>query len=349
MSTSFFRTAFHTSHSTQKTPLARSLFLGAAILTAGVSMMAPSAYAESAANAKSTHVAVAAQSNPGYYGMKLGDFKITAVSDGSVMVDFTKLMNNTTPEEVTRLLARHYLGPQVETSINTFVIDTGDHVAIVDTGAGDIFGDKGGHLLDNLKAAGYQPEQIDAVLLTHIHGDHSSGLIRNGKMAFPNATVYVDQHDVDFWLNPANKTKVNDTLKRGFDWAEQSVRPYLNANKVKTFNSDGELFPGVKTVATHGHTPGHTVYEVESQGQRIRFLGDLLHIRDIQFARPEITIDFDVDSPEAARQRLAAFNDAVEDGYLVGAAHIPFPGVGHVQRDGGAFEWIPVNYSAQVK
>ncbi|ABC30358.1 Zn-dependent Hydrolase, including glyoxylases [Hahella chejuensis KCTC 2396] len=333
----------------QKTPLARTLLLSAALLAAGGSTTAPFAYAASAADTASSKNVVAAQSNPGHYGFKLGDFKITAVSDGSVMVDFTKLMNNTTPEEVTRLLARHYLGPQVETSINTFVIDTGEHVAIVDTGAGDIFGDKGGHLADNLQAAGYQPEQIDAVLLTHIHGDHSSGLTRGGKMMFPNATVYVDQHDVDFWLNPDNKAKVNETLKRGFDWAEQSVSPYLKANKVKTFNSDGELFPGVRTVATHGHTPGHTVYEVESQGQRIRFLGDLLHIRDIQFARPEITIDFDVNSPEAARQRLAAFNDAVEGAYLVGAAHIPFPGVGHVQRDGGAFEWIPVNYSAQVK
>ncbi|OZG70384.1 MBL fold metallo-hydrolase [Hahella sp. CCB-MM4] len=326
----------------KKTNLARSLLMGTALLTVTGPLATLPAFADQGATAD------AKQTNPGHYSFRLGDFKITAVSDGTVMVDFSKLMNNTTPEEVKRLLARHYLGPQVETSINTFVIDTGEHVAIVDTGAGEIFGDFGGHLVENLKAAGYQPEQIDAVLLTHIHGDHSSGLVRSGKMVFPNATVYADKQDVDFWLNPENKAKVNDTLKKGFEWAEQSVTPYLKAEKVEAFSKDGELLPGISTVATHGHTPGHTVYEVESQGQRIRFIGDLLHIRDIQFARPEITIDFDVNSPEAARQRLAAFNDAVEGGYLIGAAHIPFPGIGHVQRDNGAFEWIPVNYSAQV-
>ncbi len=333
-------------NSNKRNRLSRIALISAAVLSVSGSLTVLPAYAED--SAKNEVVSTSSQMNPGYYSIRLGDFKITAVSDGTVMVDFTELMNNTSPEEVARLLARRYHGAQVETSINAYVIDTGNHVAIVDTGAGDVFAPSGGHLVENLKSAGYQPEQIDAVLLTHIHGDHSCGLTRNGKMTFPNAVVYADQHDVDFWLNSDNKDKVSDTLKVGFEWAEQSVGTYLKAGRVKAFSEEGELFPGISAINTYGHTPGHTVYQAESQGQRIRFIGDLLHSQDIQFARPEITIDFDLNSPKAARQRLNAFNDAVEGGYLIGAAHIPFPGIGHIQRDGGAFEWIPMNYRAKA-
>ncbi len=154
---------------------------------------------------------------PGYYRMILGDFEVTAISDGTVPQDFARLMTNTTPEEVRSLFARSREPLPVEVSINTFLIHTGSKLVLVDTGSGDLFGPKsGGRLVANLKASGYRPEQIDAVLLTHIHGDHSVGLTVGGKIVFPTATVYVNEHERDYWLSSAEAARAPGGKKAGF-------------------------------------------------------------------------------------------------------------------------------------
>ncbi|TWI44517.1 glyoxylase-like metal-dependent hydrolase (beta-lactamase superfamily II) [Pseudoduganella flava] len=200
-----------------------------------------------------------------------------------------------------------------------------------------------------MRAAGYRADDIDAVLITHIHGDHSGGLAQDGKMLFPNATVYVNRHDADFWLNAANKPKAAENQRPGFDQAAQQFAPYLAAGKVKTFDGESELLPGIWTRPATGHTPGHTVYALRSGGHELRFWGDLLHVKDVQFAAPEVTIRFDVDSPAAERQRKAAFADAASRGYLVAAAHTPFPGIGYVRKDGKAYDWLPVPYTTHTR
>lgn len=137
---------------------------------------------------------------PGYYRMMLGKFEITALSDGTVDVPLSKLLKHAPHERITALQARaHQSAKAAETSINAFLINTGNQLVLVDTGAGQLFGPNAGGLLpQNIRAAGYQPEQIDAVLLTHIHVDHSGGLSVDGKAVFPNAVVYVDRHDADY-------------------------------------------------------------------------------------------------------------------------------------------------------
>ncbi len=283
---------------------------------------------------------------PGYYRMMLGDFEITALLDGTVTLPIHTLLTNTTPAEVEKRLAGEFLKPQLETSINAYLIHTGSRLILVDTGAGVFFGEKGGgQLLTSLKAAGYQPEDIDTVLLTHIHGDHSGGLTLSGEASFPNATVYVDQHEADFWLNPANEASAAANQKAGFATAATLFAPYLAAGKVKTFQGNTQLFPGIRTVSSYGHTPGHSFYAIESQGQQLQLWGDLLHVKDVQFASPSVTIRFDVDSPAAAQQRQKAFANAAKQGYWVGAAHISFPGIGHVRKSGNGYAWVPANYS----
>ncbi len=282
--------------------------------------------------------------SPGWYRLMLGDFEVTALSDGTVALPVSKLLTRTTPAKVTKRLAQAYLQEPVETSVNGYLVNTGDKLVLVDTGAAGLFGPTLGKLLDNLKAAGYQPEQVDEVYVTHMHPDHVGGLMAGDKPAFPNAVVRADRHDAEFWLSQANLDKAPADAKGFFQGAMASLNPYVAAGRFKPFDGNTDLVPGIKAVAAHGHTPGHTVYAVESKGQKLLLWGDLMHVAAVQFPEPSVTIQFDVDSPAAAVQRRKAYAEAARQGYLVGSAHLSFPGLGRVRADGKGYAWVPVNY-----
>jgi glyoxylase-like metal-dependent hydrolase (beta-lactamase superfamily II) len=126
-----------------------------------------------------------------------------------------------------------------------------------------------------------------------------------------------------------------------------TVNPYREAGKLRTFEGGTELVPGVRAQPAYGHTPGHTVYVVESKGEKLVLWGDLMHVAAVQFPDPSVTIAFDTDSPQAAAARAQAYADAARGGYLVGAAHLAFPGTGHLAADGSGYRFVPLNYSAQ--
>ena len=134
-----------------------------------------------------------------------------------------------------------------------------------------------------------------------------------------------------------------------FQGAMASIKPYADAGKFKTFEGNTDLVPGVKAQITHGHTPGHTFYVAESKGQKMVFWGDIMHVAAVQFANPAVTIQFDTDSKAAAPQRKKAYADAAKGGYLVGVAHVSFPGIGRVVPAGAGYTWVPVNYSVVAK
>ncbi len=284
-------------------------------------------------------------SAPGFFRMMLGNFEITALSDGTVDLPMDKLLTNTTPGKVDQALRKVFLKAPLETSVNGYLINTGTKLVLVDTGAAGLFGPTLGKLLSNLKAAGYTPDQVDAVLITHMHPDHVGGLMSDGKLVFPNATVHADQHDADFWLSQANLDKAPKESQGFFQGAMASMNPYVAAGKFKPFNGDTELVPGVKAQASAGHTPGHSTYIVESQGQKLALWGDLMHVAAVQFANPGVTIQFDTDSKAAAVQRQRAYAEAARAGYLVAAAHLSFPGIGHLRKEGKAYVFVPLNYS----
>ena len=281
---------------------------------------------------------------PGYYRMMLGDFEITALSDGTVDLKPKELLTDTTAAHVGDMLQRAFEGDAVQTSVNAFLVNTGSQLVLVDTGAARLFGPTLGNLLANLAAAGYKPEQVDAVLITHMHPDHVGGLMTDGKPTFPNATVHADQADADFWLSPARLAAAPEAAKGFFQGAMASVNPYVTAGRFKGFTGSTDLFPGIRAMAAPGHTPGHTVYGVESKGQKLMLWGDLVHVAAVQFAEPSVTIAFDTDSKAAAVQRKLAYADAVKQGYWVGAAHLSFPGLGHLRADGDAYTWVPAGY-----
>lgn len=283
---------------------------------------------------------------PGYYRMMLGDFEVTAISDGTVKLPMKDLLN-APAAKIDAALKKNFIAYPVETSVNAYLINTGSKLVLVDTGAAGLFGPTLGNILANLKASGYQPEQVDEIYITHMHPDHVGGLMNGATMAFPNATLRIDKADVDFWLSEAKMNAAPKDSKGFFQGAMASVNPYVAAGKLKTFSGTTELVPGIKAIASHGHTAGHTVYAVESKGQKLMLWGDLMHVAAVQFEDPSVTIKFDSETKAAAKERLKAYADAAKNGYLVGASHISFPGLGYVRKSSGkSFTWMSVNYTS---
>jgi glyoxylase-like metal-dependent hydrolase (beta-lactamase superfamily II) len=287
---------------------------------------------------------MATSGSAGVFRMHLGDFEITALSDGTVDLPMSKLLTGIKPADYQKIIARNFLTDPVETSDTAYLINTGSKLVLVDTGAGKLFGPTLGKTVANLKASGYQPEQVDAILITHMHPDHVGGLVAEDKLVFPNATVYVDQAESDFWLSTANMEKAPAENKGFFQGAMASVNPYVKAGKVKYLTGETEIVPGVKSHPSHGHTAGHTTYIVESNGKRLVLMGDLVHFGAAQFENPSIRIGFDTDQKNAESERRAAFTSAAKDADWMCASHLPFPGIGHVRAEKKAFVYIPANY-----
>ncbi|WP_310600485.1 MBL fold metallo-hydrolase [Desulfobulbus sp.] len=284
---------------------------------------------------------------PGYYRMQLGRFEITALYDGAIQLD-TKLLHNAKPADLDRLLARMFVGnPAMQTAVNAYLINTGDHLVLVDTGAAKLIGPSLGHVVDNMKAAGYEPDQVDTVIVTHLHGDHIGGLRDNqDKPLFAKATVWVPQVDNDYWLSEKAAATAPERARPNFKRVQDIAAPYLATGQWKTFAAGTMLVPGVKAVEAYGHTPGHTAYAVESMEQKLLIWGDLVHAHAVQFTRPEVSMEFDVDQKQAIATRKAIMQAMAASQSLVAGMHLPFPGIGHVRAEGkGSYAWVPIEFA----
>ena len=283
---------------------------------------------------------------PGYYRMMLGDFEVTALSDGTFPMKTSELLTQITPKELDEDLSRSFLTDPVEASVNGFLINTGTKLVLVDAGAGALFGPTTGKLMANLRACGYKPVDVDEVYITHMHLDHIGGLVVDGKRAFPNATVRASQAEADYWLSNANREAASEARKSGFTNARKALDPYIAAGRFKPFKGDVELVPGVRSIVTPGHTPGHSLYLVESAGQKLLVWGDLMHLAEAQFPDPAVTIRFDTDTAAAQAQRKKVFADAAEHRYWVAGAHLGFPGIGHLRTNGSGYTYVHGQYSS---
>ena len=281
---------------------------------------------------------------PGYYRIRVGSFVVTALFDGNIALPADQLLLNISKARVDKILAEHFLPSPVPTSVNGFLIDTGRRLVLVDTGAGRFLGPSLDKLVRNLAAAGYSPAQVEAICITHMHPDHVGGLVADGQRVFPNATVYANQRDADYWLSAARMKAAPPEKKRYFQEAVAALTPYSRAGKFKTFRGDTELMPGIEAVPAPGHTPGHTMYRVHSEGHSLLLWGDIVHVASVQFANPSIAIKFDTDPREAVATRQKVFREAAESGELIGGAHLAFPGLGHLRKARRGYAFVPINY-----
>src|SRR5471032_211324 len=253
---------------------------------------------------------------PGFYRTTLGDFEVTVLNDGTTDLPMNQLLKQPAAK-TDQALAKSFEKSPLETSVNGFLINTGGKLVLIDAGAASLFGPTLGKLLANLKASGYTPEQVDEIYISHMHPDHVGGLAAAGQATFPNAVVRIDQRDTDYWLSQAKLDKAPAEAKGGFQGAMASLAPYVKSGKLQPYAGNSELSPGIRSYASPGHTPGHESYIVESKGQKLVLLGDLVHVEAVQFDDPSVTIGFDSDSKAALASRKAAFADAAKQGYLI--------------------------------
>jgi glyoxylase-like metal-dependent hydrolase (beta-lactamase superfamily II) len=279
---------------------------------------------------------------PGYSRIMLGQFEITPLSDGTVDLPVDQLLAQDAKKTTAALSALHLKSP-LETSDNAYLVNTGSKLVLIDAGAGSFFGPTLGKLVANMQAAGYKPEQVDEIYITHFHGDHVGGLVNNAAAVFANAVVRAHKKEADYWLSQENMDKAKD--KNGFQAAQKALEPYVKNGRFKPFEGSAELVPGIRANPTGAHTPGHTTYLVESGGQKLLVIGDLIHVAAVQMANPGVTIQFDSDQKAAAAARKKEFDAAAKSGTMIGGAHLQFPGMGYLRSEGKGYRFIPVNYT----
>ncbi|NYT38598.1 MBL fold metallo-hydrolase [Allopusillimonas soli] len=318
------------------------LLCTAALCLSGLALSAwtPSALAQAPAQQK---IQV-----PGYYRMMLGDLEVTALYDGYVPVS-SSLLKGASAQDIQNLLNGMFVPMRnkgAQTAVNGFLINTGSHLILVDAGAASCFGPTLGALPRNLEAAGYEPAQVDTILLTHLHGDHACGITTaEGKAAFPNATVHVSDDEAAYWLDENVAAKAPEDKKGGFVLAQKAVAPYKTSGRLALFTPGDEVAPGVKSWPLPGHTPGHGGYLIGTGNDQLLFWGDVIHSHAVQFSHPEVAIEFDVDPAKAIVSRKEVLADAVADKLWIAGAHLPFPGIGHVRKTDQGYDWVPLEYT----
>jgi len=323
----------------------RSFAVAAAALMASLpAMTAPVAAAgPEAAGTKPPSPGLDAQTTA-TYEFTVGDARITALSDGTVPANLHQLLLRSTPAHTDALLTEDYLTNPIELSINEWVFALGDRVVLVDTGAGGLLGPGyGGKLVASLREAGFGPSDVTDVLLTHIHTDHSGGLMRDDQRVFPNATIHVGKPDVTFFLDRSNAATSHYDIKY-FDEAMHTLKPYLHAGKVNAFDRTTTILPNLVASLHPGHTPGSAFFTLTSGNETIHFVGDIIHVAAVQFPDPSVAIVYDVNPAEAVAVRQQTFPQFVHDRTLIAVPHMSFPGVGHVRTAGTGYEWVPIAY-----
>jgi glyoxylase-like metal-dependent hydrolase (beta-lactamase superfamily II) len=212
-------------------------------------------------------------------------------------------------------------------STNTFLIKTPKNTILVDTGFG-------GAVFEKMKKLGVEPDKIDAVLLTHLHGDHIGGLQKDGKALFSKAKVYLSLKERDFFT----KTQVNAgavAALAAYGARVVTFEPAAFGSKLK------EILPGITPIAAYGHTPGHTVYLVEDGKEKMLIAGDFLHVALVQFPAPDISATYDVDQKAAAASRRQIMDYAAKNKVPVAGMHMVYPAIGAVEADGNGYRFVP--------
>jgi glyoxylase-like metal-dependent hydrolase (beta-lactamase superfamily II) len=263
----------------------------------------------------------------------VGDIEVASVYDGPHEVPLA-LIIDVEPAECRRLAG--VTGNAVALSVNCFIIRTGGKTILVDTGGGTTMATLG-RLPASLRSAGVAPEDLEHILLTHLHRDHSNGLIdATGAAVFPKAEINLHEEEAKFYLDRSFTDSDPERWRNGAAEARRNLAPYRD--RIRRFRN-GEVFPGVTATPLPGHTPGHTGFLVQSGGERLLIWGDIIHLQRVQVPRPEVALAFDVDPSMARATRRQTFDWVAQERLCVAGAHLDYPGFGTIVRDGDGYRY----------
>src|SRR5262245_57499410 len=252
------------------------------------------------------------QQVPGIYHRRVGDIVVTALHDGYQDSPIATVRDIAAHEAV-RMLRDNLRPAPRRTSANCFLIRNGSRIALVDTGFGTGVRPTVGFLQTNLAAAGVAPDEIDVVLLTHMHPDHWGGLAdKQGRALFPRAELVMHADDHAYWHDDAAMMRIEDPARRQTFFMEGRARVAPYRERMRLFTG-GEVFPGVAAVPLPGHTPGHTGFMIASRNASLLIWGDIVHVQELQVARPEVTMAVDVDPARAAATRRGILERVAAD------------------------------------
>jgi len=264
---------------------------------------------------------------------KIGDIEVTALSDGVLATSLDVVLGMDRAESAR--LAGKKVGDGVHIAVNAFLLKLQGKWALVDTGSGNTMGRTLGKLPENLRALGVAPEEIAAVFLTHLHPDHSNGLVDDaGRAIYPNAQLILHEAEARFWLDRDEASGQNERIRRNIAKAAVTTAPYRT--RMRSVR-EGEAMAGVSAVPLPGHTPSHTGWLIASGKESLLIWGDLVHLASVQIPRPESGLVFDVDPQAACATRLRMFDRVAADRLTVAGAHLDFPGCGTIVRKGSGF------------
>lgn len=258
----------------------------------------------------------------------LGDTEVIAVSDGYLQVGFG-MLSNVDEQECEEIQRSAQVSELNAVHINTFLIRRKGKNILIDSGAGGVKG-WGGRLIANLARLDIQPDDIDAVLLTHAHPDHIGGLLSaEGEAVFSNAELIINGDEFNYLEDDENFAAVSDRIKGNFLLARSIFKKYQKSLRLV---DNGEIFPGVFAIPLKGHTPGHTGYRIEGSKSSLLIWGDIVHFPHIQLLKPEVAIAFDYDPQLAAETRTHLLEKVSLDKILVGGMHFGEQGFGYIEK-----------------
>ncbi|UTV60522.1 MBL fold metallo-hydrolase [Burkholderia arboris] len=266
-------------------------------------------------------------------GQQVGDFTITAISDGylTASLDF---LSNIDASEASRMQRDAGQNEPSAVHINCYVVRGKGRTMLIDAGAGGIK-QWGGRLRDNLRLAGIEPAAIDTILLTHAHPDHVGGLVdAAGHVAFPNAELVAHRREVEFWRDDGNLSRASERARGNFLIARQAFDGYRDV--LRTFD-EGDVLPGIRAMPLPGHTDGHTGYVIESGDQGLLVWGDIVHFPHVQIKRPDVSIAFDQDASRAAATRSRLLDWISTDGLMIAGMHLGEAGFARIRRTKGEY------------
>jgi glyoxylase-like metal-dependent hydrolase (beta-lactamase superfamily II) len=265
----------------------------------------------------------------------IGDIEVTPISDGILQTSLDVVLKLDRAEKES--LSGKKIGDPVHMSVNAFLLKMKGKYALVDVGSGNTMGPTLGRVPESLRAAGVAPDQIGTIFLTHLHPDHSNGLVDDaGHAVFPNAEVILHEQEAGFWLDRDETSAADERIRRNIAKARVTTAPYRA--RMRTV-SDGEAVPGISAVLQAGHTPGHTGWLLQSGNESLLIWGDLVHLASIQIPRPDTGLIYDVDPQMAGATRLRMFDRIAADRIRVAGAHMDFPGFGFVTRVGTGYRF----------